>query len=44
MTSYQRRKLIRFRRGAFDVGVGVIVLLVLAGLYLLGGAAARLGS
>jgi hypothetical protein len=36
VTHHQRRALIRFRRGTFDLMVGVIVLLILAGLYLIG--------
>lgn len=38
MTSHQRRQLIRFRRGAFDIGVGVVVLLIITALYLIGSA------
>jgi hypothetical protein len=38
VTSHQRRALIRFRRGTFDLMIGVILLLVIAGLYLIGSA------
>jgi uncharacterized membrane protein SpoIIM required for sporulation len=38
VTHQHRRALIRFRRGTFDLMVGVIVLLIVAGLYLIGSA------
>jgi hypothetical protein len=38
VSSHHRRALIGFRRGTFDLMVGVIVLLVIAGLYLIGSA------
>jgi hypothetical protein len=38
MTNHQRRTFIRFRRGAFDLGLGLIVLLIVGVLYLVGSA------